>query len=522
MTGETGAALDGLKNSLANVSASGMVQGIDDVGKALAELHIRLGLSGDDLEKAVAQFGEFADITGQPVAAAVTDVTKLMAQWKIPADDLELTLDKLTKTTQLTGVSAADLTKNVADSGPIFKAAGFSINEALGLMTGFQKAGIDASSATQGINIALRKFAAEGVTDSKAALKALIEEIASTPDKSRAATLAVENFGRSGITMGQAIRDGALDVGKWTDAIAEAEGTLKKTGDATQSLDDVTKKLGSQVQGLLAESFKSILEIIKPFLALLSDSIKAFESLPAPIKSSVEAIALMAGGLSAARVAMVAFGLSVDAALGPIGWVIGAITLITMGVFAAVNAQKEYNAALEKQSDENAKHAESAQKIVGSITELNRNQKINQDQANELIRIYPELTGVIKANDSTLGDSAIAAAAAADAHTKLTAQLQLEQVIAQKKTVYVDLDEMHRQFNELNASRKAALAQGDSDMAKSYAVELAGVKADYDAKKVVLAQLDAEQKKYQTQVNFGNQQFSAGSKKANAEVVADG
>jgi len=327
MTGETGAALDGLKTSLANVSANGVVQNIDDIGNAMGMLHIRLGLVGDDLEKSTMQFSSFADVTGQTVAGAVTDVTKLMAQWNIPASELAITLDKLTVTSQLTGEQASVLTQTLTQAGPVFKSAGINIDEAAGMLIGFSKAGIDAGTATGAINIALRKFAQEGVKDSGAALTSLIAEIKNTDDKSRATTLAVEGFGRAGITMATAIRSGALDINEWTKKIQEADGALERTDKATESFEDVTAKLGNQLQGLLAESFKSVLEIAKPFLQMLSDGIKTFEALPGPVKQIAESLGLMVGALQIAKVAIAAFGISANLSLGPI---IIALTTIVM------------------------------------------------------------------------------------------------------------------------------------------------------------------------------------------------
>lgn len=318
MTGETGEALDSLKNSLNNVVADGVVQGVEDVGEAMGMLHIRLGLVGEDLEKATMQFSAFADVTDQDVTGAVTDVTKLMAQWNIPASELSETLDKITLSSQLTGEKAKQLTQTLTQAGPVFQAAGISIDKAAGMLVGFSKAGIDAQTATQAINIALRKFSQEGVKDSGAALNALIEEIQNTSDKSRATALAVEHFGRSGITMATAIRSGALDVKEWTAKIAEAKGTLEKTDAATESFEDTTAKLGNQLQGLLAESFKSVLQVVQPFLKILSEAVTAFEALPTPIKTIVETLGLTVGALAAAKVAFAAFGISVNASLGPI------------------------------------------------------------------------------------------------------------------------------------------------------------------------------------------------------------
>jgi TP901 family phage tail tape measure protein len=300
-------------------------------------LHIRLGLVGADLEKATMQFSTFADVTDQDVAGAVTDVTKLMAQWNIPASELSITLDKITLSSQLTGEKAKQLTQTLSQAGPIFQSAGISIDQAAGMLIGFSKAGIDAQTATSAINIALRKFAQEGVKDSGAALSSLIEEIQNTSDKSRATTLAVENFGKSGITMATAIRSGALDVKEWTAKIAEAKGALEKTDAATESFSDVTDKLGNQLQGLLAESFQSVLEVIKPFLKILSEAVAAFEALPGPVKKIVEVLALVVGGLQVAKVAIAAFGITANASLGPIILALTAIVALATQIPSLLN-----------------------------------------------------------------------------------------------------------------------------------------------------------------------------------------
>lgn len=518
-TGETGAALDSLKSSLSNVAASGVVQGISDIGKGMGELHVRLGLVGDDLEKATKQFSDFADTTGQPVAQAVTDVTKLMAQWKIPADELEITLDKITKTSQLTGESAATLTQTVSQAGPIFQAAGMSINDVLGMMTGFQKAGIDASVATQGINIALRKFAQEGVTDSKAALESLINEIATTPDKSRSATLAVENFGRAGITMGQAIRSGALDVQQWTDAIADAEGTLAKTGSATESFDGVTAKLGNQLQGLAAESFQNVINILKPFLQLISEGIRAFEALPGPVKQSAEVLGILVGALNVAKVAMVAFGVAGEAALGPIGLIIGAVSVLAIGIKSAADAQQEYNESFKKNADLAKSNAESTQKILGNITEVNKNQKLSQDQISELVKLYPELTTVMDINNATMGQAAEATKKISDANVHLTANLALQKTLSDKKQVYFDIDALQQQIKTAREMMAQYRLNGDKEGVEAEKNEIKLFQQSIDENKKKLAALTADENKYRADSMWSAQQIADFNKKTYIAVV---
>lgn len=444
MTGETGEALDGLKNSLNNVVSAGVVQGVKDVGDAIGMLHIRLGLAGEDLEKATMQFSAFADVTDQDVSGAVTDVTKLMAQWNIPASDLAITLDKLTVTTQLTGVQASALTQMLTQAGPIFKSAGLDIDEAAGLMIGFSKAGVEAGDATQGINAALRKFANEGVKDSGAALASLIQEIQTTPDKSRAATLAVENFGRTGVKMGDAIRSGALDIKEWTKQIQNAQGALEKTDAATESFEDVTAKLGGQLQGLLAESFKSILEAVKPFVQILSSLISAFEALPGPIKQTVTMAGILVGGLNVAKLAMVAFGVSANAALGPIGLIIGAIGLLVTGVQAGVAAYNEYNAALKTNVGLSADNALEAKNVFTETEKLSTSQTVNAEQVAKLVKLYPELDKVLKEGVTSTRDAAIETEKVAEAHRKLALQMALEQNTSQKKSALLDIDSIKK------------------------------------------------------------------------------
>jgi phage-related minor tail protein len=395
MTGETGAALDSLKTSLTNVVSAGVVQNVDDIGKGMGELHIRLGLVGEDLEKSTTLFSAFADVTGQTVAGSVENVTKLMQQWNIPAAELSTTLDKLTLTSQLTGEQASMLTQTLTQAGPVFKSAGIDIDTATGMIIGFSKAGVNAGDATQAINAALRKFAQEGVKDSGAALTSLIKEIQTTDDKSRAATLAVENFGRTGVKMGDAIRSGALDVKQWTDQIANAEGTLEKTDKATESFDDTTAKLAGQLQGLLAESFKSVLQIAQPFLQMISQGIAAFESLPGPVKAVAEGLVILTGGMKVAQVAMAAFGLSADIAMGPIGLIVGAISLLAIGLSTIKTDSEESAQGIMHMRD-------TANGVIGPVDSLTQSNKLSEDQIEKLVKIYPELDGLMLANVTTM------------------------------------------------------------------------------------------------------------------------
>lgn len=272
-TGETGADLERLKASFTTVFSS-VPASAKDAGTAIATLHQITGATGATLEALATQQLNLARITGSELKPQIEATSQAFNNWKISSEAQAGALDFLFKVSQNTGVSVTTLAQQVSAGGSAARQAGLGFETTAVLVGSLSKAGVDASSVMGGFTLALRKIAQKGGdADPSAVLQAMINAIKNAGSEAQQNAKAVEYFGRSGIQMAEAIRQGRLDIDALVNSVRNSKDTINKAAADTMTFSDSMRVLKNQVELALQPLGKQMMAVMKDLLPMLKDAV---------------------------------------------------------------------------------------------------------------------------------------------------------------------------------------------------------------------------------------------------------
>lgn len=373
-TGATGAALGGLTDSMMDAYAASKTGSLGDTAGAIGEINTRMHLTGEELTDVTEKFLDYADITGSNVVSSVQDVTKVMNKWNVEQSNVESVLDKLAYTAQASGASVSSLSSAVISGAATYQQLGLSLDNTISMLGELELAGVSASSAMTGMRQAVNNAAEDGVEANTYFLDT-IESISNAATETEAAAIAADAFGkRAGQELALAIRSGTISVETFNSTLEEADGTLRKTAEAAQTLDEKWEQSTNNIQAAFTKAVEPTIDKVSSGLANATDKIGDFlnenEALTKGLVAGGTSIATFVVGITGIATAITVvipliktLALSMVEALHPAGLIIAGISALAIGIGTFVALSNDSSDAMEGMTATTRAHYDELQRL---------------------------------------------------------------------------------------------------------------------------------------------------------------
>lgn len=333
MTGATGDDLEDMHAVMLDVYGELPFE-MDYIAEVVGEVNTRLGSTGDvlrDQSSKIADWGDMLHVGGSEAVDLAADV---MAQWEVSSDRLDDVLDRLLWASQYSGEGVQEFASTLASSRAQLELYGYDLDSSTALLAEMAKEGISASTVLTALRTGTDKLT-EGGRNAKDALAEEMEVIKGFRTESEAAAYASDLFGaRAGTAFASAIRRGKLDVESLTETVAGAGGTLERTAEASDTMQErwttALNKMRADMAPFAEELYGLGLDILPTVQGALEFVGEHLSGVASTLTGVTAAVVAYKAAVSLATVANSAFGASLNAT--GIGLVVSAVAGLTVGL----------------------------------------------------------------------------------------------------------------------------------------------------------------------------------------------
>lgn len=242
-TGATGDSLNGLTEDFKAVSGR-VTDDVRVIGQVLADLNTRTGQTGDGLRDLTENVLDLSRMTGGDAVANVARLTRLYGDWSIAAENQIATNDSLLRVSQATGATIESLADAVVQYGAPLRGLGVDLETSISLLGKWEKEGVNVETMLQGMRMAVKTFAAQGL-DPTEAFPAFVESLKEMDEATGLLTARQIVGGRAFNDFYRAAVEGRFDVEDLVATYREGADTVKGLADETRDAGDIFKELGN-------------------------------------------------------------------------------------------------------------------------------------------------------------------------------------------------------------------------------------------------------------------------------------
>lgn len=226
---------------------------LDTVAGAVGEINTRFGVTGDELERLTVLFTEYARVNNTDVVGSVQSISKVEKAWNLEMADTGMLMDKLTRGAQASGISVDSLASSLVENKAQFTALGYSLNDAIALLSMMEMEGLNATQVMSGLRFAANRLARTN-QDSADGIREYIRQIEEAATQTEAARIGIEAFGdEAGTVLVEAIRSGRFELEAWTETIASADGALQATAETSLTFGEIWQNIKNQFAASVQE-----------------------------------------------------------------------------------------------------------------------------------------------------------------------------------------------------------------------------------------------------------------------------
>jgi TP901 family phage tail tape measure protein len=350
-TGATGPVLEGLQSDMKAV-ASAVPASFGDVGSVITAFNQKLGLTGAPLQLMSEQVLELSRITKTDLGGNVEAVASVMQNFGVATGDQSGKLDLLFRASQKSGVSVAELSAQMADSGVVLRDVGLTFDQSAAFLATLGKAGVDAGDVMPALSKAMAVAAKNG-KDASVVFQETFDKIKNAPNDTEAAGAALDVFGaKAGPKLAAMIREGKLSFEEMQASLANGDSIIQAgadTQDFAEKLTTLKNKVFLALEPIATKVFTKIGEVVEQ----LTPKIEELSKFMTENKEAMIIAAGVIGGIAviavtAYAISMAAAAIATIAAAAPIIAIVALIALLVGGVIYAYKNFETFRNVIQK------------------------------------------------------------------------------------------------------------------------------------------------------------------------------